>query len=292
MKKDELSAAQSGQSEDLAITIPEAAPDIDFPKAQPKYLKRDNRIRPLTAWRALKEIMKDKEDTKQAFIIIDALSGKSLEKSFKRMLKHENGDRIFYMKRELVPILENSDWLETLPEGSVGRTYLDFIRRENISAQGLVDEGEEAYDLKTYTYEDDDLGWFGRRSRDSHDLWHVLTGYGRDGLGELCLLAFSYEQSKSYGFKFMANMGVRMGERNKEDRQRVWACAREAYRNGKACENLYAQDIVDLLHEDLGEARKRLNLNPPVEYKEMLKAIIAENHTEDVQESMRSLAGA
>ena len=40
-----------------------------------------------------------------------------------------------------------------------------------------------------------------------HDLWHVVTGYGRDELGEACLLAFTYAQNKNRGVGFIAFVG-------------------------------------------------------------------------------------
>ena len=52
------------------------------------------------------------------------------------------------------------------------------------------------------------LAWYGRRMRDVHDVWHVLTGYGTDGLGEACVVAFSYSQTKSLGFALIAHAGT------------------------------------------------------------------------------------
>jgi ubiquinone biosynthesis protein Coq4 len=34
----------------------------------------------------------------------------------------------------------------------------------------------------------------GQRTRQTHDLWHVLTGLGTDIPGEIALQAFTYEQ--------------------------------------------------------------------------------------------------
>ena len=42
--------------------------------------------------------------------------------------------------------------------------------------------------------------------RASHDLWHVLTGYHRDYLGELQLLAFSYYQTGSPAYKWITRL--------------------------------------------------------------------------------------
>ncbi len=40
-----------------------------------------------------------------------------------------------------------------------------------------------------------------------HDLWYVVTGYGRDELGEACLLAFTCAQDKNRGVGFIALVG-------------------------------------------------------------------------------------
>ena len=37
-------------------------------------------------------------------------------------------------------MLDDHDALRKLPEGSVGRVYVDFMEREGLTAQGLVDE--------------------------------------------------------------------------------------------------------------------------------------------------------
>ena len=52
----------------------------------------------------------------------------------------------------------------------------------------LVEASEEQADALDA---DSDLALFATRQRDMHDLWHVLTEYGRDELGEACLLGFT-----------------------------------------------------------------------------------------------------
>ena len=46
--------------------------------------------------------------------------------------------------------------------------------------------------------------WFFRRVRDLHDVWHVLTGYGRDALGEMCLVTFSFQETHGLGWALIA----------------------------------------------------------------------------------------
>ena len=47
-----------------------------------------------------------------------------------------------------------------------------------------------------------------QRTEETHDLWHVLTGYGRDTFGEACLLAFSYAQTGNRGIGLIALGGI------------------------------------------------------------------------------------
>ena len=92
-------------------------------------------------------------------------------------------------------------WLDSLPEGSVGAAYRTFIRTENISAEGLIEVSRAgAGDVD----EPHPYAWMGRRTRDVHDIWHILSGYHRDGLGEACLVAFSYAQTKGLGWALIA----------------------------------------------------------------------------------------
>lgn len=84
-----------------------------------------------------------------------------------------------------------------MPAGSLGREYLHFLERENITAQGLV----QASDVEPGASWQDDahLVYLRDRLRDTHDLWHVVTGYHGDLVGEGALLAFSFAQTWNPG---------------------------------------------------------------------------------------------
>ena len=72
-----------------------------------------------------------------------------------------------------------------------------------------------------------------RRTRDLHDLWHVLTGYKADeSLGEASLVAFSYAQAGGLGWAFIAVSVALKSLRVTGDTaflRAVW----EGYRNGR-----------------------------------------------------------
>lgn len=221
------------------------------------------RLRPLVALRALLRLFKNKEDTSQVFEIMRALSGNSVPRGYHRLVSSPQGGAIAYRRQELAEVLSDHAYLASLPEGSVGRTYLAFITRENISAQGLAEESRKGVDGVIDAQHP--YAWYGRRMRDVHDLWHVLTGYSRDALGEACLVAFSYSQTKSLGFGLIAWGGVYKIGREMPG-QPVFKAIMQAFRHGRQAAWLPAEDYIRLLAEPLEAARQRLNIQRPSIY--------------------------
>jgi ubiquinone biosynthesis protein COQ4 len=226
-------------------------------------------IRPLKAMRHMRNLIANKEDTGEVFHIIEALNGNALEKNFKSFADSDDGRARLAERRHLPPMLDDRDWIRKLPEGSVGQAYVQFMEREGLTAQGLVDESE----MRESSVEifDDDLKWFGERLRDTHDMFHVLSGYGRDALGEASLLAFSHGQNPGRGIIFISYMGTREIARTVPKDLRIWNCYKEGKRNGAMAEKIARQDIIGLLHEPLDAARARLNIQPPLAYQRALK---------------------
>lgn len=220
------------------------------------------------AFRAMDKLLQNGEDTVQAFEIIEALSGRSTEKSFRRFLACPAGCQIFARREELAPLLDDHARFRAMPAGSFGRAYLDFVSREGLSAQGLVEENRK---LTGYSEPDpeNDLAWFARRNRDTHDLWHVLTGYGRDGYGELALLAFSYSQTRSLGSLFIAYFGARADRKAFAD-PRIMDVIWEAKRAGRRAAFLPAADYLALFEQPLEDVRKQLGIHVSELYKTLL----------------------
>lgn len=148
-------------------------------------------------------------------------------------------------------------FLARFESSTVGAAYRAFLARTGFSADGL-----EAVSREIERDRDDEHphAWFGRRERDLHDIWHVLTGYPADDpMGELCLVAFSFAQSKGLGWGFIALSGALKSLTQPHGRavlRAVW----EGYRQGRAASWLHAEDIEMLFAEPLDAARARLNI--------------------------------
>lgn len=223
------------------------------------------RIEPVKAWRAIQALIADKEDTGQVFKIVDALSGGADERMYKRFIKTETGQRVVAEKRDLIRLLNDRERLKRLPEGTLGRAYYEFMATENLTADGLVAASEEA---PRRADRPEGAVIFGDRMRDSHDLWHVTTGYGRDGLGELAQLALYYAQTRNRGIGFIVLIGARVAAREAKGAG-VWRAVREGYRLGKQASWLPAADWEALLDKPLTEVRAILGMGEPVIYREI-----------------------
>jgi ubiquinone biosynthesis protein COQ4 len=215
----------------------------------------------LNALRALKRLLNDKEDTGQVFEIMRALNGTSTARGYHRLLATPQGGRIAYERAEFAGRLMDDAWLDSLPEGSVGAAYRSFVRSENLTAEGLAmvsRQGAAPID-EAHPY-----AWFGRRTRDVHDIWHILSGYGRDGLGEGCLVAFSYAQTGGLGWALIA-LGAASRARGNGAYPYVKAIW-QGYRRGRAAAWLLGEDYERLMAEPLAQARRRLGITPATIY--------------------------
>ncbi len=222
-------------------------------------------IRPLKAWRHFKQLIANKEDTEHVFHIIEALNGKSQRKQYLDFVQSKVGQARLTANITLPPLLDNHDRLKRLPDGSLGRAYVDFMEKEGLSAQGLVEEYER-FDTGLMDQYPDSVRWYFDRRRDTHDLLHILTGYGRDALGEASLLAFSYAVNKGLGVAFIAyGAGLELRKSAPKD-AKVMKAVHEGYKLGKAADDILKYDIMDLLERPLEQARQMLNIGRPKAY--------------------------
>lgn len=219
-------------------------------------------IQPLRALRAFNRLKEDKEDTRQVFEIIKALSGSAILRAYLRMLHSEEGGRQAYERLELKSLFDDPDWLAQFGPGTVGEAYRAFRAQRGLTAYGLALQAEEVDENINANHP---VAWYARRMSDVHDIWHVLTGYGTDVVGEACILGFTYAQNPNLGVAVIALGAGREFSRRHKGPPYMRAIL-EGYRLGKAAKPLVCEDYVKLLAEPLEAARERLNLKRPAIY--------------------------
>lgn len=223
------------------------------------------RVRPLVALRSMRALVADPDATGEVFKIIEALKGGSLAKAIDRLRATPAGRELLDTRPSLLPCLGDRNALAALPEGSLGRAYLDFVSSQNLSADGLVAASQEVPRAGWESELTPEERWLGDRLRDIHDLQHVLTGYGRDELGELCLLSFMKTQTANRGISFIVFVGSRK-YRQALPHLDVDALVREGADIARAAAWLPAIRWEDRLGEPLESLRAELGLRPPEAY--------------------------
>jgi ubiquinone biosynthesis protein COQ4 len=215
------------------------------------------RIRPFEATSAVRKLLQDPTDTRQVFRLISALQPKPPRSMRKRFLASPAGARLVEQRPDLRARLRDRAALAALPEHSLGRAYLRFMDATQITADGLVDAS-----LEDDTHVGDDIDRFiGDRLRDTHDLWHVVTGYGGDITGEAALLAFTLAQARTAGIAVLVAVAFAIA-RDPDVRRLIV----DAFARGVRSAWLPSVAWEDLLAEDLDIVRMRLRVGPPPVY--------------------------
>jgi ubiquinone biosynthesis protein COQ4 len=224
----------------------------------------ENRYRPFVALDAIRKLIRNKEDTAQVFRLLFALRGMSFVRNVKRFGNTALGKRVHAEKRELVDVLVNRAYLESLPAGSLGRAFIAFMDHCGITPEGLTEAAHEA------GLNENDLTEVERRYemrvRVQHDLWHVVGGYGCDGFGEVCNVAFSYPHTKNIGFMVIAIAGA-WNYRKAFPGEPIMSAMWQGLRRGYAAKWLPGTDWEAMLPLPLAEVRKALNITDlPTKY--------------------------
>ncbi len=231
-------------------------------------------FQPLKALRHFRHLVADKEDTEQVFHIIEALKGRKSAKQAADFVQSDAGRDLLAKNTDIPTMLDDHSRWADCGDDSVAAHYMRFMKREGLTAAGLV---EESYKWQPKDKRPEDLyEWYFERLRDTHDLFHVLTGYGRDALGELCLLGFSYAQNHNRGVQFIAYAGAHQMRKDSGSKAPIFAAVREGQRLGAAAAKLAHQDVESLMRETLADARARLNIGEPELYRQCLRTFEAE----------------
>jgi ubiquinone biosynthesis protein COQ4 len=228
------------------------------------------RLHPFAALRAIRSLKRNREDTRQAVALIDALRGKTSIRQFARFRETETGRAVLAERRRLLDRLSDRERLAALPPGTLGRAYYEFMAAENLTPEGLV----EASQIRETLAPGEDMTLFRERNRETHDLLHVISGYGRDPLGEVCLAAFSFAQTGLKGLAVIAIWAARRIARRLRG-QPVRRAVLEAYRHGRRAKWLYGADWENLLAEPVAAIRAGYMVLPPHYYPKVLNAVRA-----------------
>src|SRR3546814_7680899 len=108
-------------------------------------------------------LFRSKEDTEQVFHIFGNLPRKGFMDDARAFVTSDFGRKLMEREPYLPDLLDDHSWIDALPEGSVGHAYVTFMRREGLSAAGLVADSD-----KMGRPQFDDQGkWYSNRRGDT-----------------------------------------------------------------------------------------------------------------------------
>jgi ubiquinone biosynthesis protein COQ4 len=217
-----------------------------------------HRIRPLEALTALRRLLADPDDTQKALDVTFALDGDYSERQICKLANSREGRRLLAERPPLLDLLSDDAALAALPEGSFGRAYRDHLQRYGLDPSKIV----ELY-RSSASYPDRDAAqtWLVERENLIHDLSHVLSGYGSDGLGEAALLAFTIGQQYRPS-RLLLTVGASL-EVIRRFGLRWLPYVWRAWRRGRRAADLVTLPYEELLPLPLDAVRRAVGIDPP-----------------------------
>jgi len=199
------------------------------------------------ATRALTRLMRDPEDTRQVFLLYVSLNATSFPRVIQRFLTEPEGRRLMTERPPLDSTTLDFERLMALPAHTLGHAF----------ARHMADNGLSPDIFQAPPGAPPDVAYLAQRLRQTHDLWHVVTGYSTGVIDELALQAFTYAQMKAPGPLLLSIVGaLRFALGDRRAIQRIY----QGYRRGLSARPMLAVPWESLWELPLAEVRARLNL--------------------------------
>jgi len=197
----------------------------------------------------LGRVLADPEQTDQVLVFSSLVNAGSMPRRLHNFYGDPRGQKLYDEHRSIDSHTIDLDALAALPEGTLGHAYAHFLR-----SRGLT---PEVFDAPPAEVKDPRAQYVVQRIRQTHDLWHVVTGCSTDPAGEIALQAFTYAQTRAPSTLIIANTGTlrRMRERRTLPGEVV-----RAFRTGRQAERLATFPWEDHWATPLAEVRAMLGL--------------------------------
>jgi ubiquinone biosynthesis protein COQ4 len=206
-------------------------------------------------------IASDRQRIRHAMRFFFITEGQAFERTLSAFRETGAGRELLRQRPNHPNIYASRALLDACPPGSLGQWYAKFMTDFSLTEETYLTIAiEQAEPLA----DDPERAWFHLRFDASHDIRHVLAGYGPDRLGEICLLCFRHGQIRHPGivvFILLGFFSLIFAHRGP-----VLAPLWEAYWRGRRARLLDLLPWENGFAEPLAVHRATLGLTPPRSY--------------------------
>ena len=192
---------------------------------------------------ALGAVLVDPERTEQVLVFSIHANAGSLERRIERFFEDPGARRLFEEQRTIDSASVDLDALAALPNGTLGHAYATFLRSRALTPA--------VFDAPPSEVSDRRMQYVITRLRQTHDLWHVVTGHDTDPASEIALQAFTFAQLGAPSAAILAALGTVRGLRQRPSLAREVAASYGAGRRARrlaafAWEDHWSTPLVDV----------------------------------------------
>lgn len=196
--------------------------------------------------RSLRKLLRDPDQTAEVFLIGIALNAGSFPRLIAQVVADDAGFALCKEQPKIDSRHVDFNWLRSLPADTLGGAYVRYLD-ENKLDPDLFQPPPGLPEVPR---------WIATRIRQTHDIWHALTGYGPNVVGELALQGFTFGQLRMPSAWAIAALGTLV--RARPAARFVW----EGYVRGRDAAFLPAVRFEDLWDQPLEEVRRQLKIAP------------------------------
>ena len=152
-----------------------------------------------TVVRTLATLARDPGRLDQVLVLAQTVNLPAVARAMGRLERDEAGRALLAEQPRIDRAHVDLDALRRLPDGTLGREYTRFLDENGITPDAFETPPDIGDPRSAYVM---------LRLRQTHDLWHVLTGYAPDVRGEILLQAFTYAQLRAPSALLIATLGT------------------------------------------------------------------------------------
>jgi ubiquinone biosynthesis protein Coq4 len=187
-------------------------------------------------------------DTQQVFYLASAVDRRKLPQLAARLEADANGHELLRERAAIDTAHVDFAALRSLPADTLGGAY----------ARALDSQGLSPDVFKRPPGLPENLAYTEQRVRQTHDVWHVLTGMNTDIPGEVGLQAFIHAQLQQNFSKFIVWFGLAFyGLRY----PRMWKLVKNGRRAGEQADFLLSVRWEDWWSAPLADVRAKFNVS-------------------------------